>query len=145
LFTLCFNSYWKKKFERMKNSNLKKSFIGKGIYPRKWAFLLLIPFRNIFLSPKKLIQRLELQKNSIVLEIGPGPGYFSVPIAKHISEGKLYLADIQQEMLDLAKRRLFKKKITNVDYHLWPSGNVEAFCGNLKFPFLNCTYNYLIF
>lgn len=113
----------------MKNSNLKKSFIGKGIYPHKWAFLLLIPFRNIFLSPKKLIQRLELQKNSVVLEMGPGPGYFSVPVAKHISEGKLYLADIQQEMLDFAKRRLLKKKITNVEYHLC-DGNVLPYEDN---------------
>ena len=26
-----------------------------------------------------------------------------------------------------------------------PSGNVEAFCGNLKFSFLNCICNYTVF
>lgn len=38
---------------------------------------LLFPLRNIFLSPKKLIQRLELKEDHYVLEVGSGPGYFS--------------------------------------------------------------------
>ena len=90
------------------------SFSGKGIFPHRWAFTLLIPLR----STKRLIQRLELKPNSNVLEIGPGPGYFSVKIAKFLTEGRLTLADIQQEMLDHAKKRLVKRKLHNVDYYL---------------------------
>ncbi len=52
------------------------------------------------------------------MELGPGPGYFSLPVAKKITKGKLYLADIQQEMLDYAKKRLEKKNINNVEYYL---------------------------
>ena len=96
----------------------KNSFSGKGVFPSKYAFTLLIPFRNIFLSPKKLIQRLDLQENHRVLEIGPGPGYFSVPVSKVLKKGSLVLLDIQQEMLDIAKKRLEKRKIENVDYLL---------------------------
>ena len=44
-----------------------------------------------------------------VLEVGPGPGYFSPHIAKIINQGKLHLMDIQAEMLEHAKRRLDKK------------------------------------
>ncbi len=94
------------------------SFSGKGVFPPKYAFTLLIPFRNIFLSPKRLIQRLELQENHTVLEIGPGPGYFSLPVSRILKKGKLVLLDIQQEMLDMARRRLEKRKITNVEYKL---------------------------
>jgi len=94
------------------------SFSGKGVFPPKYAFTLLIPFRNIFLSPRKLIQRLEIQENHTVLEIGPGPGYFSIPVSKALTKGKLVLLDIQQEMLDMAKRRMEKKNITNVEYEL---------------------------
>lgn len=96
----------------------KNSFAGKGVFPPRYAFTLLIPFRNIFLSPKKLIQRLDLKEEHQVLEIGPGPGYFSTHIAKKLKRGKLLLLDIQQEMLDLARKRLEKRKISNVDYKL---------------------------
>ena len=96
----------------------KSSFSGKGVFPPRYAFTLLIPFRNIFLSPKKLIQRLDLQENHRVLEIGPGPGYFSLPVSKMLKKGSLVLLDIQQEMLDIAKKRLEKRKIENVDYLL---------------------------
>ena len=94
-----------------------KRFSGKGVFPPRYAFTLLLPFRNIFLLPKKLIHRLELQKDSVVLEVGPGPGYFSPHVARAIPEGKLVLADIQQEMLDYARKRLEKRKITNVEYY----------------------------
>ncbi len=104
----------------MKNNNqsVTKRLVSKGVFPYQWAFTLLIPFRNIFLSPKQLIKRLELKENDSVLELGPGPGYFSLPVAKKIIKGKLYLADIQQEMLDYAKKRLKKKNINNVEYYL---------------------------
>lgn len=96
----------------------QNSFSRKGVFPPKYAFTLLIPFRNIFLSPKRLIQRLELQEDHTVLEIGPGPGYFSLPVAKILKKGKLVLLDIQQEMLDMARKRMEKRNITNVEYEL---------------------------
>lgn len=102
----------------MMTSPHKNSFSGKGVFPPKYAFTLLIPFRNIFLSPKKLIQRLGLGEKQTVLEIGPGPGYFSTHVAKKLKKGRLVLLDIQQEMLNLAKKRLQKRNITNVDYKL---------------------------
>ena len=60
---------------------------------------------------------MNLKKNS-VLELGPCPGYFSLPIARKLIYGKQYLADIQPEMLEYAKKRLNKRKIENVEYHL---------------------------
>lgn len=98
----------------------------KGVYPYQLAFMLLIPLRNIFLSPKKLIQYLELEEDYNVLEVGSGPGYFSPKIAKAIPAGKLVLADIQKEMLEFARKRLTKKGISNVEYHL---------CNGIDFSF----------
>jgi ubiquinone/menaquinone biosynthesis C-methylase UbiE len=114
------------------SKSASKNFTGKGIFPPKYAFTLLLPFRNLVLSPKKLIRRLKLQKNSVVLEVGPGPGYFSVHVARAIPEGKLVLADIQPEMLAYAKRRLSKKNLTNVAFHL---------CNGRNFPFEDGTFD----
>lgn len=100
------------------NIPYKNSFSEKGVFPPKYAFTLLIPFRNLFLSPGKLIQRLDLEENHSVLEIGPGPGYFSTHVAKKLTNGRLVLLDIQQEMLDMSKKRLSKIGIKNVDYYL---------------------------
>lgn len=101
------------------------SFSGKGVFPPKYAFTLLIPFRNIFLSPAKLIQRLNLQEEHNVLEIGPGPGYFSTHVARRLKKGRLVLLDIQQEMLDISRKRLDKRKITNVDYKLTTGDSLD--------------------
>lgn len=100
------------------NEPVKKSFSGKGVFPYQYAFTLLLPIRNIFLSPKKLIERLHLTDNNFVLEVGSGPGYFSTKIAEEIPYGKLVLADIQTEMLDIAKKRLDKRNISNAEYYL---------------------------
>jgi len=88
------------------------------VFPPRYAFTLLIPFRRIFLSPKKLIQRLYLKDDHKVLEIGPGPGYFSTHVANKLINGRLALLDIQQEMLDISKKRLDKRNVKNVDYKL---------------------------
>ena len=55
-----------------------------------------------------------MTSKSVVLEIGPGPGYFSVETAKRISEGSLVLFDIQSEMLKKAVNKLEQNKISNV-------------------------------
>lgn len=115
-----------------KTSDIINRFAKKGIFPHQFAFTLLIPLRNIFLSPKKLIQRLELKEDSIVLEVGPDPGYFSPKVAQCVPKGKLFLVDIQQKMLDIAKKRLSRKGITNVEYYL---------CNGETFPFPNCTFD----
>jgi ubiquinone/menaquinone biosynthesis C-methylase UbiE len=78
------------------NPEVIKKFASKGVFPHQFAFTLLLPLRNIFLSPKQLIDRLELEENFDVLEIGPGPGYFRLKIAQKLTKGKMVLTDIQQ-------------------------------------------------
>ena len=90
----------------------------KRIFSHRWAFTLLIPLRNIFLSPKQVIERLELKDNMTALEVGPGPGYFSVKVAPTLSRGRLVIADIQPEMLRVAEKRVKKRGIANVECHL---------------------------
>jgi ubiquinone/menaquinone biosynthesis C-methylase UbiE len=84
--------------------------------PYTKAAHLLNPFRELLLSQKKMVKRLELEENFNVLEIGPGPGYYSPAVAKAIPAGKLTLMDIQIEMLDMAKKRITENGITNVEY-----------------------------
>ncbi len=82
----------------------------------KKADHLLNPLRKFILSPSKLASRLSLNQDANVLELGCGPGYYSAEVAQSIPNGKLTLADIQKEMLDMAKNRLDSFGISNIIY-----------------------------
>ena len=60
-----------------------------------------------------------------VADIGCGPGYFTVPLAKYLVNGKLYALDIDDEMLDACRQRVSQALM----------GNVEILkCGEFDFP-----------
>src|SRR6202789_3701782 len=90
---------------------------GKGIYRAKSAFFLLLPFRAIQLSPRRLRRRVGLKPSDSVLEIGGGPGYFRPAVAQYLARGKLVLFDYQSEMLDIAERRLKRRGLSNTERH----------------------------
>jgi ubiquinone/menaquinone biosynthesis C-methylase UbiE len=83
-------------------------FSGKGVYPHELAFLLDSPLRKLILPARRLVDRLHLTKDARVLEIGPGPGYFSPEVARRIPEGELILFDIQHEMLAKSHSKLVR-------------------------------------
>lgn len=88
-----------------------------GYMPYTEAHHLLNPLRKLVLSPRRLAQRLDLKPDSRVLELGPGPGFFSPEVARCVPHGKLVLVDVQQEMLDMARERLESQGLANVEYH----------------------------
>jgi ubiquinone/menaquinone biosynthesis C-methylase UbiE len=51
-----------------------------------------------------------------VLELGPGPGFFSVYIARRVSSGHLCLVHLQREMLDKARARIRRAGVSNVSF-----------------------------
>ena len=93
-----------------------RRFSGRGAYPHELAFLLTIPLRRIIQPPRTLVRRLQLQHDSRVLEVGPGPGYFSAEVAREIPRGRLVLFDLQREMLVKARIRLRRSGAANVDF-----------------------------
>jgi ubiquinone/menaquinone biosynthesis C-methylase UbiE len=50
-----------------------------------------------------------------MLEIGPGTGYYTLPVAQALQDGVLCITDIQQEMLDHTTRRAQQAGVTNVE------------------------------
>ena len=67
----------------------------------------------------------ELSDRDTVADIGCGPGYFTIPLAKGLSNGKLYALDIDDEMLEACRQRVTEARV----------GNVEVLkCGEFDFP-----------
>jgi uncharacterized protein len=90
---------------------------GPGVYPHQYAGALLNPLRRFVLSPARLARRLELAPAMRVLELGPGPGYFSPELARRVPQGKLVLVDLQPEMLQKAAARLRRAGLRNFEGH----------------------------
>jgi ubiquinone/menaquinone biosynthesis C-methylase UbiE len=64
----------------------------------------------------KLLEALKLETGLVVADVGAGSGYFTFPIAEKVApKGKVLAVDIQEEMLDLIRKRAKERKLTNVE------------------------------
>jgi len=86
---------------------------------------LLRPERELELDPFTILSLMPIEPYDHVADIGCGPGYFSIPLAKHLVYGRLYALDILDEMLDVLRQRVSEARL----------GNVEILkCGERDFP-----------
>ena len=71
--------------------------------------------RRQVLDPSRLLSLLPIMSHHWVADIGCGPGYFSVPFAKYLFDGKLFALDIQKEMLEATRQAVEAVHLTNVE------------------------------
>jgi ubiquinone/menaquinone biosynthesis C-methylase UbiE len=63
-------------------------------------------FRRIFQNPVKILKPF-IEKGMTVLDLGCGPGFFSIDISKMVtSSGKVISADLQEKMLERINRKI---------------------------------------
>jgi ubiquinone/menaquinone biosynthesis C-methylase UbiE len=68
-----------------------------------------------FITRPRLREILEPQPGERVLEVGPGTGYYALPVAGWLEPGgQLDVLDVQQEMLDHTLRRAGEEGIENI-------------------------------
>jgi SAM-dependent methyltransferase len=80
--------------------------------PYAARFFLALPRRT--LHWRRLIQVLSPSVGERVLEVGPGTGYYSLPVARSLDGGVLDVLDVHQEFLDDVSRRAQAAGITNI-------------------------------
>lgn len=102
-------------FERLREVWRRSSTAGEA-YPAELAFMLRNPLRRLILSPRGMVRRLDPAPTDRVLEVGPGPGYFSLELAQAVPRGMLLLMDLQPAMLAKARTRLSRARARNVRY-----------------------------
>ncbi len=69
------------------------------------GYLLLLPVRRIWQSPRKLLGPL-VREGMTVLEPGPGMGFFSLALARMVGPGgRIVAVDVQERMLQVLRRR----------------------------------------
>ncbi|HYG56693.1 MAG TPA: methyltransferase domain-containing protein [Symbiobacteriaceae bacterium] len=71
--------------------------------------------RRAWNDPDKVLQYLNLGQCTIMVDVGCGPGWFSLEAAKKMKDGGVvYGVDVSQEMLDLLKERANAEQLYNV-------------------------------
>jgi len=66
-------------------------------------------------DPNLLIAELPLRTDMTVADIGSGPGYFSIPLAKYLYDGKVHAVDVQQGMLDIVVKEAEAVRVNNIE------------------------------
>ena len=65
-------------------------------------------FRRLLQNPNRILKPY-VKPGWTVLDVGPGMGYFTIPLARLVGDtGKVIAADIQQQMLDSLDHRAFQ-------------------------------------
>jgi ubiquinone/menaquinone biosynthesis C-methylase UbiE len=68
-----------------------------------------------FITRGRLIKALVPRPGETILEVGPGTGYYTLPVAQALApNGTLHILDLQQEMLDHTTRRAREAAIENI-------------------------------
>ena len=90
--------------------------------------------RKLFHNPEKILRPYVAEGNT-VLDIGPGMGYFSIPLAKMVGgQGKVITADIQPEMLKALQKRAKRSGVEQqIITHL---SRTDSLGLNMQFDFI---------
>lgn len=70
--------------------------------------------RYAMLPPDQVLDLLPLRADSIVGDIGCGPGFFTLPLADRLTDGRVYAADIEPVMLQMVRERAEEAGLANI-------------------------------
>lgn len=86
-----------------------------------------------------------IPKDSVVIDLGSGTGYFSVKMAKHLNEkGKLIAVDINKKALNQLQQLSGENKVSNIELHRADIQKLPFPRDYVDFVFLNMTYGQII-
>ena len=70
---------------------------------------------GLFVDPYKLLNAAGLKPGQKVLEVGCGPGFFTIPAAKIVGEkGKVYALDVNPVAVETVRRKIMENNLKNV-------------------------------
>jgi len=85
--------------------------------PAALSFIVHNPIRQRYMRP--VLERVGIQPGECVLELGPGPGAFTLPAARRIGPtGRLIAVDIQTSMIAQVEQRAREAGLDNVKTHV---------------------------
>jgi ubiquinone/menaquinone biosynthesis C-methylase UbiE len=77
--------------------------------------VLVSPERSQAIDTDALLSGLPITSSDVVADVGCGPGFLTLPLARYLIEGRIHALDIQQEMLDAVRGSLDAEGLTNAE------------------------------
>jgi len=87
---------------------------------------LLVYNEIMFSDPIKNLKQFGLREDMVVVDLGAGTGFYSIPAAQMVPMGKVYAIEIQKDFLTTIRNKIKEKKLDNIEC-FW--GNVEKIGG----------------
>lgn len=74
-------------------------------------------------DPYKILKKIGVKENMVVLDVGSGPGFYTIPASKIVGpKGKVYALDIYEESYNIINK---KKKLNNIEFLLRDARNTS--------------------
>ncbi len=74
---------------------------------------------GLFVNPDRILTQAGLKPGQQVLEVGCGPGFFTIPAAKIVGDaGRVHALDINPAAVQHVRRKIAEERLTNVDVTL---------------------------
>ena len=90
--------------------------------PMPWRLAPLLTTRwrsRLFGTPERVLDRAGVVPGMYALEVGPGPGMYTVPLAKRVAsageDGRVTSLEIQPQMIEMLRERLRAARVRNVE------------------------------
>ena len=80
----------------------------------------------MFTNPVKNLKALGLREDMIVADLGAGSGFYTVPLAKMVPNGKVYALEVQNDFLTTIRNKAKEAHLDNLECIL---GDVEKIGG----------------
>lgn len=97
--------------------------MNEKVFEHKNWERLVSPEREERLSREKFFEIAKPLENEVWLDLGCGPGYFTLPLAEMVKT--VYALDISKEMLDICKMRASELDLNNIEYILSDSEKID--------------------
>ena len=103
------------------------------------GYLLVNPLRRLLENPEQILGPY-VREGMTVLEIGPGMGYYSLPLARMVgANGRVICVDVQEKMLQSLRKRTAKAGLLDRMTTVLASNDslhLEAYQSKVDFAFL---------
>ena len=80
----------------------------------------------MFTDPVKNLKAFDLRENMIVADLGAGSGFYTIPVARMVPQGKVYAIEIQKDFLITISNKTIEAHLNNIECLL---GDVEKIGG----------------
>ena len=112
--------------------------VGPHVCSHKIGFILDNWFRRVIQNPKKVVGEY-IQKGDTVIDMGCGPGFFSIDMAKMVGEeARVIAVDLQEHMLSKVRKKARKHgTMGQMDFHQCESDIIGL---NVKADFILAYY-----